>query len=96
MTWLPGWTGLTLTRTIALLAGGLAVMLSVVIVRAETARLAFEFAVLERDAGLMRQQLREKELELARLRDPALIRRRAVDLRLGPLESDADRRESPP
>ncbi len=81
---------MTLTRTIVLLAVALAVMLTVVIVRAETTRLHNRFAQLEFDARVLRQQLRERELELARLRDPALIRGRAADLRLAGPESAAD------
>lgn len=67
---------MTLARTVVLLAGALAVMLTMVIIRAETTRLHFEYRQLEREAAALRQTLREKELELARLRNPARIRDR--------------------
>lgn len=78
---------MTLGRTAALLTGALAVMLTVVVLRAETTRLHFELVRLERRAATLRQELREKELELARLRNPARIRDRV--LRHGGAEEDA-------
>ncbi len=65
---------MTLFRIIAFLVGGLLLLLVVVIQRAETTRLHYEIARCERSADELRQQLREAELELARLRNPRRIR----------------------
>lgn len=68
---------MTLLRTLVLLVGGLLAMLAVVILRAETTRLAYEVSQCEQRAEVCRQQLREAELELARLRNPMVIRDKA-------------------
>ncbi len=67
---------MTLFRVIVVLVGGLLLLLVVVIQRAETTRLHYEIARTERAADEQRQQLREAELELARLRNPTRIRQR--------------------
>ncbi len=67
---------MTLLRTISVLAGALVVMLAVVILRAETTRLHYEISRREARVQRCRQQLREAELELARLRNPMMIRAR--------------------
>lgn len=67
---------MTLFRIIVILAAGLVMMLFVVILRAETTRLHYEISQRERQAGEYRQQLREAQLELARLRNPMLIRKK--------------------
>lgn len=59
---------------IVVLSGGLAVMLVVVVLRTETTRLHYEVSQRERQTEGLHQQLRESELELARLRNPMLIR----------------------
>ncbi len=64
---------MTLLRIIAVLVGGLLVLLVVVIQRAETTRLHSEVAQCEHKADELRQQLREAEMELARLRNPSTI-----------------------
>ena len=63
-----------LRRIIIILAGAAATMLAVAVLRAETARLHYALSQLDRRAAALRQELREKELELARLRNPARIR----------------------
>ena len=70
---------MTLLRMIVFLAGGLVLLLAVVILRAETTRLHYEIARCERDADQIRQQLLEAELELARLRNPTRIRQRVEE-----------------
>ncbi len=65
---------MTLLRTIVVLSGGLVVMLVVVVLRTETTRLHYEVSQRERQAEGLHQQMRESELELARLRNPMLIR----------------------
>lgn len=71
-----------LTRMAAILGGALAIMLIVVILRAESTRLHHELAGLHQRADLLWQQVSEEELELARMRNPELIRARAAELRL--------------
>jgi hypothetical protein len=73
---------MTLTRMAVLLSGALLVMLAVIILRAESARIHFRVSQLDAQADGFRQQLREQELELQRLRNPALIRARAGELKL--------------
>jgi len=68
---------------LGVLASTLAVLLAVVVLRAEAARLHYATAQLERRVEALVQELREKDLELARLRNPALIRARIEELRLG-------------
>lgn len=67
---------MTLFRMIVILVGGLLLLLTVVILRAETTRLHYEISKCERSADELRQQLVDKELELARLRNPTRIRQR--------------------
>ena len=68
---------------IVLLAMVLVAMMSVVLLRAETTRLHYELSQLDRRERILRQELAEKELELERLRNPALIRAKLAELRLG-------------
>jgi hypothetical protein len=70
-----------LTRMICILAGALAVMLTVVVLRAESTRLHFERARLDARAAGLWQQLREYEIELARLRNPEETRERIRNMR---------------
>lgn len=70
---------MTLFRTIAILAGGLILLLVVVVLRVETTRLHNEIARVERATEGYRAQARAAELELARLRNPMVIRRRMQD-----------------
>lgn len=69
-----------LARMICILAAALATLLAVVVLRAESTRLHFELARLDRKASILWQQIREDEVELARLRNPARIRQRLLDL----------------
>lgn len=80
---------MSLRRTVVILGVGLASLLTVVILRAETTRLHSELSQLDRRAVVLWQELRENELELARLRNPALIRARVAQMRLQ--DSPADR-----
>lgn len=79
----------SLTRVVLLLVGVLAVMLAAVVLRAETIRLNNRVARLEQQSDALRQELHEKELELARLRNPSAIRERVLDLRLRGVEGGA-------
>lgn len=59
----------------------LVAMMTVVLLRAETTCLHYELSQLDRRAEILRQELNEKQLELERLRNPALIRARLAELR---------------
>ncbi len=72
---------MTVTRTIGVLFGGLPIMLAVVMIRSESARVHFELANLEQREAALRFQLRENELEIARLKTPGRIRARIEDMR---------------
>jgi hypothetical protein len=73
---------MSLRRTVVILGVGLAILLTVVILRAETTHLHSELSLLDGRAAVLWQELREDELELARLRNPALIRARVAQVRL--------------
>ena len=68
---------------ILLLALVLVAMMTIVLLRAETTRLHYELSQLDSRAGVLHQELAEKELERERLRNPALIRAKLAELRLG-------------
>lgn len=68
---------MTLFRTLVVLAIALAVLLGVVALRAETTRLQYLTSKLDQEAEQALEQLRQHELELARLRNPMIIRERA-------------------
>ena len=74
--------GMSLKRVVVILAAGLLTLLTVVVLRAEVTRLHSELAQLDRRAEVLWQELREKDLERARLRNPALIRARVAEMRL--------------
>ncbi|MEW6252524.1 MAG: hypothetical protein AB1716_17950 [Planctomycetota bacterium] len=83
---------MTLFRIIAVLVGGLLLLLVVVVQRAETTRLHYQIARVERAADDVRQQLRDAELELARLRNPTRIRQRVEQALTNLEEAPAPRR----
>lgn len=68
---------MTLFRILVVLAIALAVLLGVVALRAETTRLQYLTSKLDQEAEQSLEQLRQHELELARLRNPMIIRERA-------------------
>jgi hypothetical protein len=84
---------MSLRSLIVLLAMVLAAMMTVVLLRAEATRLHYELVQLDRRAGVLRQELAEKELEVERLRNPALIRAKLAELRLGGSVRDPGRPE---
>ena len=69
-------------RLVIVLSTSLVVLLSVVILRAETTRINYEISLLDSRAESLRLELREKELELARFQDPARIRDRLAQNRM--------------
>lgn len=70
-------------RVAVVLLTTLVVLLTVVILRVETARMHNRIAELDTDALEIWQQIRSQDVELARLRNPMLIRQRVAELRLG-------------
>ncbi len=84
---------MTLTRTIGLLGGTLAILLLVVALRSETARVHYQISQIDREIEGWSQQVRENGLEIVRLRNPALIMKSAEAIRMarspGPAGSTA-------
>lgn len=84
---------------IPVLATAITAMMAIVLLRAETTRLHYQLSQLDRRAAVLRQELREKELELARLRNPAVIRAKLAEFRLHEGSADSrsrrDKRDSP-
>jgi sensor domain CHASE-containing protein len=68
----------------------LVALLAVVVLRAETTRLHYELSQFDRREAVLRLELNEKELELERLRNPALIRAKLAKLRLGGQADEMD------
>lgn len=71
-----------LVRVTALLFSAAAIMLAVVMLRAEARRYEYLTANAEWEAQYLSQSLHEKELELARLRDPSRIREKVIGRQL--------------
>lgn len=71
---------MTVARSIGISLGVLAVMLAVVMIRAETARLQYEASRLDQQQAALRLQARENELAIVRLKNPAVILDRAKEL----------------
>lgn len=78
---------MTLPRTIGVLISVTALLLVVVILRGETARIHYDMSQLDQDADVLRLQMRENELEIVRLRDPDRIAERAAAARIGGIEN---------
>jgi hypothetical protein len=72
----------SVTRVCVLLAAMLVTLLSVVMLREETTQIHYRLSQLDAREQSLRQGIWEKELELARLRNPMLIRARLKDLRV--------------
>ncbi|MFQ5805001.1 MAG: hypothetical protein ACE5I3_00975 [Phycisphaerae bacterium] len=71
-----------LKRLMLVLATVLTALMAVVLLRADATRLHYQFSQLGERAEVLQQELREKELELARLRNPAVMRAKLAELRL--------------
>jgi hypothetical protein len=72
----------SIVRLVLVLLSGLTVMLAVVVLRSERTRLQFQASEADRQAETLRQEVREREIELARLSNPGVIRQRLTDMRL--------------
>lgn len=73
---------MSIVRLVLVLLSALSVMLAVVVLRSERTRLQFQASEADRRAEALRQEVREREIELARLSNPGVIRRRLTDMRL--------------
>ncbi len=79
---------MTVTRTIGVLGLSLAILLLVVILRTEAAGVHYDISQIDRELDGLRQQFRENDIEIARLRNPALIRANAALQNTGPNARD--------
>lgn len=87
---------MTLPRTIGVLVSLTALLLVVVILRGETARVHYDMSELDRNADVLRLQMRENELEIVRLRDPDRVAERAAAARIGEVEAAPPDSSTPP
>ena len=83
---------MTLKRLVVVLGATLAGLLAVVMLRAENRRLHYLISQQDQRADALVSEIREKELELARLSNPRKIRERAAALRMNdaPLSEKSD------
>lgn len=81
---------MTILRLSTVLVAAAIVLLAVVMIRAETTRLHYSLSRLDARADELRQQIRDRAVELQRLRDPARIRFQAELLRTGEIELIGD------
>jgi hypothetical protein len=79
---------LRLRWLVPVLAMAFTAMMAVVILRAGTTRLHYDVSQLDQQAAVLRQEAREGSLELARLRNPAMIRAKLAELRLEGISAD--------
>jgi hypothetical protein len=86
---------MTLTRMVGVFLGALAIMLAVVILRAETTRLHYVISEIDRREDALRQELRKEQLALERARNPAALLERVSRLRLAEPEGET-RKPAPP
>ncbi len=87
---------MTLTRMVGVFLGALAIMLAVVILRAETTRLHYLISELDRQEDSLRQELRTEKLALQRARNPAALLEKVSRLRLAEPQAEAPRPAAPP
>jgi hypothetical protein len=73
---------MTLKRLVLVLGTSLAAMLAVVMLRAENRRLSYRISLQDARADAATAEIREKELELARLTNPRKIRDQVADTRM--------------
>lgn len=72
---------MSIARLILVLVSALSVMLTLVVLRTETVRFRYAIANTERDCELLEQDIREGQLDLARLGNPSALRERLIDLK---------------
>lgn len=73
---------MSIARLTLVLLSALLVMLAVVVLRSERTRLQFETSQCDRESEALRQEVRERELEFARLSNPGLLRQRLMDMKI--------------
>lgn len=79
------------TRIVLVLCGTVAVLLTVVVLRVETARLHRQIVAVERQIDEQHEACRRSELVLARLRNPMAIRARIEELDRQSVDAPATR-----
>lgn len=84
---------MSLIRLAVLLLASVILMLSVVVIRTETTRVQRRISETDREIALLRRLIREKELDLARLTSPELIRDQWLDIEVG---EDPTAKPAPP
>lgn len=77
---------MTLRRMIMLFVAALTVMLSIVVLRAETVRVQHEIAQLDRQEDVLRQELERERAALEQALQPAALLERIKQLRVSELE----------
>ena len=83
---------MTLTRMILLLFGAMAVMLSAVVLRAESARMHKRLSQLDQTEKKLHAQIAAERLELARWRTPTLIRDKVREFRRAAIATQLETR----
>lgn len=84
---------MSIPRLILVMLSALGVMLTLVILRTETVRFQYKAAKAERECDSLVQDIRDRELELARIGNPVALRERLIDLK-GVEPADAPKSET--
>ena len=79
---------MTLRRMIALFLGALVIMLTVVVLRAETTRVHYEISQLDQRSDALRLELLRERSALQQARNPAALLERVKDMRLMDTEDE--------
>ncbi|MGD8453110.1 MAG: hypothetical protein PVJ57_14930 [Phycisphaerae bacterium] len=82
---------MTVRRMMILFAGALAVMATIVILRAETTRVHYEISELERRGDVLARKVKHEQLALQRALAPAALMERVKEIRLAEPPGEADR-----
>lgn len=83
---------MSIPRLILVMLSTLSVMLTLVILRTERVRLQFHTVKIERECDHLDQDIRERQLELARIGNPTVLRERLLDLK-GPGPAEPAKKE---
>lgn len=73
---------MSIPRLIFVLLSALTIMLTVVILRTEKTRCQYQISKIDHETESIQAEIRERELELARLGNPSLIRERLAEMLL--------------